>query len=89
MRIPSESLGTLTQPPAPTLRSCPARLDQASAQALAFVARRLAEPVALVFAVREPSEEEQWRGLPPLTGGGLSSSDARALLDSVTPGTTG
>jgi hypothetical protein len=33
-------------------------LDQASAQALAFVARRLlAEPVALVFAVREPSEE--------------------------------
>src|SRR5262249_34427726 len=37
-------------------------LDQASAQALAFVARRLlAEPVALVFAVREPSEEQQWR----------------------------
>src|SRR5262249_24162276 len=62
-------------------------LDQASAQALAFVARRLlAEPVALVFAVREPSEEQQWRGLPPLSGGGLSGSDARALLESVTPG---
>ena len=62
-------------------------LDQASAQALAFVARRLlAEPVALVFAVREPSEEQQWRGLPLLTVGGLSSGDARALLDSVTPG---
>src|SRR5262252_3856286 len=62
-------------------------LDQASAQALAFVARRLlAEPVALVFAVREPSEEQQWRGLPPLTVGGLSRGDARALLDSVTPG---
>lgn len=31
-------------------------LDRASARVLAFVARRLlAEPVALVFAVREPS----------------------------------
>ena len=44
-------------------------LDQASAQALAFVARPLAEPGALVFAVREPSEEQQWRGLPPLPSG--------------------
>ena len=62
-------------------------LDQASAQALAFVARRLlAEPVALVFTVREPSEEQQWRGLPLLTVEGLSGGDARALLDSVTPG---
>jgi DNA-binding CsgD family transcriptional regulator len=62
-------------------------LDQASAQALAFVARRLlAEPVALVFAVREPSEEQQWEGLPLLRVEGLSSGEARALLDSVTPG---
>jgi DNA-binding CsgD family transcriptional regulator len=62
-------------------------LDQASAQTLAFVARRLlAEPVALVFAVREPSEEKEWRGLPLLKVGGLSSEDARALLDSVTQG---
>ena len=62
-------------------------LDQASAQALAFAARRLlAERVALVFAVREPCEEQQWGGLPLLTIGGLSSGDARALLDSVTPG---
>ena len=62
-------------------------LDQASAQALAFVARRLlAERVALVFAVREPSEEQHWGGLPLLAVGGLSSGDARALLDSVTPG---
>jgi DNA-binding CsgD family transcriptional regulator len=62
-------------------------LDQASAQALAFVARRLlAEPVALVFAVREPSEEQQLGGLPLLTVAGLSSGDARALLDSVAPG---
>jgi len=62
-------------------------LDQASAQALAFVARRLlAEPVAVVFAMREPSEEQQLGGLPQLTVEGLSGGDARALLDSVTPG---
>ena len=62
-------------------------LDQASAEALAFVARRLlADPVALVFAVRESGEERQWAGLPLLTVGGLSSGDACALLDSVTPG---
>ena len=62
-------------------------LDQASAQAMAFVARRLlAEPVALVFAVREPSEEQQLTGLPLLAVEGLSGGDARALLDSVTLG---
>src|SRR5690242_314083 len=49
-------------------------LDQASAQALAFVARRLlAEPVALVLAAREPGEEQQWESLPQLTVEGLSS----------------
>ena len=62
-------------------------LDQASAQALAFVARRLlAEPVALVFALREPGGEQQLEGLPLLKVGGLSGDDARALLESVTPG---
>ena len=62
------------------------RLDQASARALAFVARRLpAEPVALVVAVREPAEEH-WGGLPLLRVEGLSDRDARALLDSVIPG---
>jgi DNA-binding CsgD family transcriptional regulator len=62
-------------------------LDQASARALAFVARRLlAEPVALVFAVREPGGGKQWEGLPMLTVGGLRDSDARALLDSVALG---
>jgi hypothetical protein len=61
-------------------------LDQASAQAFAFVARLLAEPVALVFTVPEPSEEQRWRGLPPLTVGGLSRGDARAPLDLATPG---
>jgi hypothetical protein len=60
-------------------------LDRASAQALAFVARRLlAEPVALVFAAREPGEE--FRGLPELPVGGPSDGDARELLGSVVQG---
>ncbi|HUE25799.1 MAG TPA: AAA family ATPase, partial [Solirubrobacteraceae bacterium] len=57
-------------------------LDRASAQALAFVARRLeAEPVGLVFAARARSE--LLAGLPELLVEGLDESDARALLDSV------
>jgi hypothetical protein len=61
-------------------------LDRASAQVLAFVARRLlAESVALVFAVREPSDEQALAGLPELVVGGLSDSDARALLDAAIP----
>ena len=60
-------------------------LDRASAQALAFVARRLlADPVALVFATREPGEE--FRGLPELLVGGLRDGDARELLSSVIRG---
>ena len=60
-------------------------LDRASAQTLAFVARRLlAEPVALVFATREPGEE--YRGLPELLIGGLREGDARELLSSVISG---
>jgi DNA-binding CsgD family transcriptional regulator len=62
-------------------------LDHASAQALAFVARRLlAESVAVVLSVREPSEDQEWTGLPELVVAGLSDADARALLDSVVPG---
>jgi DNA-binding CsgD family transcriptional regulator len=62
-------------------------LDKASAQTIAFVARRLlAESVALVFAVREPSETRELDGLPELRLGGLGASDSRALLDSVWPG---
>ncbi|HEX4187524.1 MAG TPA: AAA family ATPase [Solirubrobacteraceae bacterium] len=57
-------------------------LDRASAQTLAFVARRLlAERVALVFAAREPAEE--LRGLPELEVRGLRAGDARALLRSA------
>jgi DNA-binding CsgD family transcriptional regulator len=60
-------------------------LDRASAQALAFVARRLlAEPVALVLATREPGEE--FRGLPELPVGGLTAGDAQELLGSVIKG---
>jgi AAA ATPase-like protein len=60
-------------------------LDQASAQSLAFAARRLlAEPVALLFGTREPSEE--FRGLPELLVGGLRDGDARELLGSVIRG---
>jgi DNA-binding CsgD family transcriptional regulator len=62
-------------------------LDRASIQALAFVARRLlAERVLLVFAVREPNDEQELSGLPELGVSGLSDRDARALLDSVIGG---
>lgn len=61
-------------------------LDHASAQALAFAARRLvAESVAVVFSVREP-EDQELTGLPELVVEGLSAADARTLLDSVVPG---
>jgi DNA-binding CsgD family transcriptional regulator len=60
-------------------------LDRASAQALAFVARRLyAESVALVFVTRNPSADLE--GLPELVVEGLHEADARALLDSVLTG---
>ena len=59
-------------------------LDHASARSLAFVARRLlAEPIALVFATREPSAE--LAGLPELVVEGLRDDDAQALLGSVLP----
>jgi predicted ATPase len=61
-------------------------LDRASAQVLGFVARRLfAESVALVFAVREPSESPELAGLPTLDVPGLSAPDARALFDWAVP----
>ncbi len=61
-------------------------LDASSAQALAFVARRLgAESVALVFAVREAAEGHL-DGLAELVIHGLDDGDARALLESVVAG---
>ena len=57
-------------------------LDRASAQVLAFAARRLlAEPVGLIFAAREPGEE--FRGMADLEVRGLLNQDARTLLRSV------
>src|SRR5690348_16496086 len=66
-------------------------LDQASAHVLGFVGRRLlAEPVALVFAVRTPTlgvpATDQLAGLPELQLGGLDEQSARALLATVISG---
>ncbi len=60
-------------------------LDRASAQALAFVARRLlAESVAVVVATR--AQRDDLGGLPELAVRGLPDGDARALLASVLRG---
>ena len=75
-------------------------LDQASAQVLGFVARRLlAESIALVFAARTPTQGPQGpqgspgvtspdhlAGLPELGLGGLDEESARALLATITSG---
>jgi DNA-binding CsgD family transcriptional regulator len=59
--------------------------DHASAQALGFVARRLAaDPVGLVLAARVPSAD--MAGLPELQVEGLRENHARALLDFALPG---
>jgi DNA-binding CsgD family transcriptional regulator len=60
-------------------------LDHASAQVLAFVARRLgAESVGLVLATRVVSGD--LAGLPDLAVAGLRAADAGALLDTVLTG---
>ena len=60
-------------------------LDEASAQALAFVAHRLlAEPLAILFVTSEPIEALS--GLPELTIDGIRDDDARALLASCIQG---
>ena len=62
-------------------------LDQVSAQTLAFVARRLlAEPVALVFAVRDGGVGKVFPGLADFVVPGLSDAGARAVLDAVIQG---
>src|SRR5262249_51155533 len=57
-------------------------LDQASADALVFVARRLeAESIVLLFAARDHVEQPfVARGLPELRLSSLGSSDSRSLL---------
>ena len=60
-------------------------VDRASAQALAFVARRLeAESVGMIFGVRAPGDE--LAGLPELEVTGLPVADACGLLDSALGG---
>jgi hypothetical protein len=57
-------------------------LDRESAQALGFVARRLAaDRIGVVFGTRVLTEELS--GLPQLNLAGLQEEDAQALLDSV------
>ncbi|WP_199041980.1 AAA family ATPase [Glycomyces salinus] len=56
-------------------------LDDASAKALAFLARRIAaEPIALLLASRDSEAVQSLDELPELALGGLSEADARALL---------
>jgi len=58
-------------------------LDQASGQVLAFVARRVeAERIALLFALRDPTDHDSalFAGLPELRMDGISDADARAVL---------
>ena len=60
-------------------------LDRESAQALGFVSRRLlADPVAVLFATRAPSQDLS--GLPELPLEGLRDDPARELLSSVIAG---
>jgi DNA-binding CsgD family transcriptional regulator len=62
-------------------------LDQASAQVLGFVARRLlAERIALICAARTGIGDDVLAGLPELPIGGLGDRDARALLLDNVPG---
>ncbi len=64
-------------------------LDEASAQILAFVARRVdAERLALLFSLRDPTDDGDLRsfaGLPELRLRGLDEGDARALLAAAIP----
>jgi DNA-binding CsgD family transcriptional regulator len=56
-------------------------LDEASAQLLGFVARRLlAERIAFVCAARTGLGDDVFAGLPAVSVEGLDESDARALL---------
>ena len=62
-------------------------LDRATVQCLAFAARRLlAEPVAMIFAARQPDDHHELAGLPGLTVTGLGDVDARTLLASAVGG---
>jgi DNA-binding CsgD family transcriptional regulator/tetratricopeptide (TPR) repeat protein len=62
-------------------------VDRASLQALSFVARRLfADRVAMLFAARDHSREDDLRGLPDIALAGISDHEARLLLEETIPG---
>ena len=62
-------------------------VDEASAQVLGFVARRLlAESVVLLFAVRDGGDHHLFDGVPILTVDGLRDADAKALFTMTTAG---
>ena len=64
-------------------------LDRSSIQTLGFVGRRLRdEPVVIVIAARDTSEDADLAGLAQIRLGGLSTEDAGVLLDSVVSGPT-
>ncbi|WP_264158612.1 ATP-binding protein [Myceligenerans pegani] len=57
-------------------------MDDASARALTFLARRVAsEPIAVVFAARDSEAAPGLDELPGMTVGGLADAHARELLD--------
>jgi DNA-binding CsgD family transcriptional regulator len=59
-------------------------LDRASTLSLAFVARRLlAEPLGIVFAMREPGQE--LAAFPEIEVHGLRNGDAHAVLSAAVP----
>ncbi len=63
-------------------------LDMASAEVLAFVARRIdSEPVSLLATLRDATASPlRAAGLTAMRLGPLPEDDARALLDSIAPG---
>ena len=61
-------------------------LDQASAQALGFVARRLAADHGRAWCSRPAMPGDELAGLPGLEVAGLGETDARALLESALAG---
>ena len=62
-------------------------LDRASAQTLAFVARRIGtEAIGLLFGTRERDAATELVGLPEIIIEGISDADARDLLTAAIPG---
>lgn len=58
-------------------------LDRPSAEALAFVCRRLVADAVLVLVAVRPDETDAWRGLPTLDVGRLDPTESRDLVRSL------